>query len=455
MGFKGLVLGFVASISAAAMAAGPCDGYGLREVAPSNPRPAHYESNLWKIRSPKGDEGVVLGLIHTTDKRVVLGYEALNTISIGSEYYFPEVSLAQESLSAMGSAEIDRSSVIDQLTPEQSALLKKILSGRNTDAASIANKKDWAVTSELSRPLEYGASIDLLLYQQNVGLKKQIVPLEAMSSLIDNLNSFPNSRQVTLDTVCGYEQVNQQAEAMKDAYIKQDWARFSDESERWESVNQKVSDLYHQRLVLDRNQIMAQTILNTLKGGQKFVLTVGMMHLSGSQGLLTLLEKSGYSVQPIKVKDLNAMAQAIQAPIVKEKQSVMKDLAERLKTLVSDKIPDQLPELRVLNSFEFYTAACGGMLCPATGFYSDKVISLHMSLLPGLLKNDPAVFSQILRQMVHWEQDVNAADQKSWCDGWREGEVQAQMAQSAYLQQAGLPSPPFMMNEPPAKCRGL
>lgn len=455
MGFKHLVLGFVASISGAAMAAGPCDGYGLREVAPSNPRPAHYESNLWKVRSPKGDEGVVLGLIHTTDKRVVLGYEALNTISVGSDYYFPEVDLSSDSLSAMSNAEIDGASVIDQLTPEQSALLKKILSERNTDVTAIAHKKDWAVTSELSRPLEYGSSIDLLLYQQNVGLQKKIVPLEAMSSLIDHLDSFPDSRQVTLDTVCGYAQVNQQAEAMKDAYIKKDWPRFSDESERWESVNQKVSNQYHQHLVLDRNQIMAKAILNTLKGGQKFVLTVGMMHLSGDQGLLALLEKNGYSVQPIGVKDLNAMAQAIQAPIVKEKQSVMKDLAAKLKTLVSDKIPDQLPELRVLNSFDFYTAACGGMLCPATSFYSDKVISLHMSLLAGLMKNDPTVFSQIIRQMVHWEQDVNAADTKTWCDGWREGEVQAQVAQSSYLQQAGLPMPPFMMSEPPAKCQGL
>jgi uncharacterized protein YbaP (TraB family) len=59
-----------------------------------------------------------------------------------------------------------------------------------------------------------------------------------------------------------------------------------------------LSDGTSQRLLTDRNRVMAQRMDSLMTGGRRFLFAVGAGHLPGDAGVLELLRKMGYTVVP-------------------------------------------------------------------------------------------------------------------------------------------------------------
>ena len=61
---------------------------------------------------------------------------------------------------------------------------------------------------------------------------------------------------------------------------------------------QRLSDAFEEDFVVSRNQRMAERLLDKIDGGGAFV-AVGALHLPGEQGLVHLMEESGYKVSRV------------------------------------------------------------------------------------------------------------------------------------------------------------
>jgi hypothetical protein len=58
----------------------------------------------------------------------------------------------------------------------------------------------------------------------------------------------------------------------------------------------------YQALVVDRNKKWLPQVMEMFKTPEVEMVLVGSLHLSGSDGLLAQLKKSGYQVKPYKIK---------------------------------------------------------------------------------------------------------------------------------------------------------
>ena len=64
------------------------------------------------------------------------------------------------------------------------------------------------------------------------------------------------------------------------------------------SGDQHLAREFQRRLIVDRNQRMAERMEPWLKQGGAFI-AVGALHLPGEQGLIRLLRQRGYSVRVV------------------------------------------------------------------------------------------------------------------------------------------------------------
>ena len=65
-----------------------------------------------------------------------------------------------------------------------------------------------------------------------------------------------------------------------------------------ESGDQRIARDFEQRLIIERNHLMADRLEAHLQRGGAFI-AVGALHLPGEDGLIRLLEQRGYSLRMI------------------------------------------------------------------------------------------------------------------------------------------------------------
>jgi len=71
------------------------------------------------------------------------------------------------------------------------------------------------------------------------------------------------------------------------------------ERTRQEHTDKEVFDLENDELVLGRNTMWMPTILSNIKQCA-CLFAVGALHLPGEEGLINVLRKEGYTVEPVK-----------------------------------------------------------------------------------------------------------------------------------------------------------
>jgi uncharacterized protein YbaP (TraB family) len=64
-----------------------------------------------------------------------------------------------------------------------------------------------------------------------------------------------------------------------------------------QTLSDDDASAFEQRIILDRNKVMAERAAPILAKGNVF-MAVGALHLAGDQGLVTLLREQGFTVTP-------------------------------------------------------------------------------------------------------------------------------------------------------------
>ncbi len=91
----------------------------------------------------------------------------------------------------------------------------------------------------------------------------------------------------------------EQLEALTQAYLDRDLEKLQELSLDYEVAGDELlAEWFRKKLILDRNRTMYRRLLPILDRGATLV-AVGALHLAGKEGLVTLLRRAGYRVEPL------------------------------------------------------------------------------------------------------------------------------------------------------------
>lgn len=161
--------------------------------------------------------------------------------------------------------------------------------------------RPWAVAMLLSVPPQDPSNVlDLVLARLAAEQGKPVHELESMDEQISVFEGMSQQDQVALlkQAVDEYERMPRQIGRVVDAYLARDLAgiwRISQESVGTGEDERRLNEVFTRRLLHERNVRMAERAEPRLREGGAFI-AVGALHLYGSSGVLSLLERRGWRV---------------------------------------------------------------------------------------------------------------------------------------------------------------
>jgi len=261
---------------------------------------------FWSIQKDGKQAGYLLGTIHSEDPRVLEFSEDFLIKLKESKFYamelvpdLPTLTRLTEYMqyppgqtlqSAIGAARFDS--------------LTSVLSTHGIPLEMFNRLKPWAAMMTLSMPPpETGFFMDLSLSLRATGNGLEVVGLETLEEQLSFLEEMPLPMQLSLldQAIAQYDQVNDVHDQMVDAYLKNNLHELEALTEKQlEEVGQQAGAYFIDSGIHSRNQRMAQSLLLQLEHGTVFV-AVGALHLPGEKGLINILRRQGFVLNPLKI----------------------------------------------------------------------------------------------------------------------------------------------------------
>jgi uncharacterized protein YbaP (TraB family) len=168
----------------------------------------------------------------------------------------------------------------------------------------VGRMKPWAAMMTLSMPPSgTGFFMDLSLSLRASGNGLEVVGLETLEDQLSFLENMPMPMQLALldQAIAEAGQVDEAHEEMVNAYLVNDLSALQALSdEQLQEVGQDVRSYFIEMGIHARNHRMADSLLQLLE--QKTVFAaVGALHLSGEQGLVSILRQHGFVLIPLEM----------------------------------------------------------------------------------------------------------------------------------------------------------
>ncbi|MBS1918724.1 MAG: TraB/GumN family protein [Bacteroidetes bacterium] len=155
---------------------------------------------------------------------------------------------------------------------------------------------------ESSLPCGTPVAMEQLIMQEAKSHEKDIKGLETMAYQAGILDSIPYTLQAKqlvnyIDSVQKGVDETKEFNQLLDAYKKEDLNKLEELTKESDIGMSRYTDI----LLYNRNRNWVKK-LKTLLPGKSLVIAVGAGHLPGDQGVINLLRKAGYTVNPIPNK---------------------------------------------------------------------------------------------------------------------------------------------------------
>ena len=269
---------------------------------------------LWKIEREGLEPSYLFGTMHVTDPRVT-------TLPDGARKVFDKAStvviettevLDQSKMMAVFVERPDLMMFMDGttldslLTPAERETVEKALKARGIPPASVAKMKPWIISAmvalpacELARKAAGAPVLDVKLGEEAKAAGKALEGLETAADQLDAMASLPMDFHVKglVETLKLGSRMDDVIETMIVLYQRGEtgifWPLFravlpSGEDEAGYAA-------FEATMVSERNKTMVERAEAILERGNAFI-AVGALHLPGPQGLVSLLQKDGYTV---------------------------------------------------------------------------------------------------------------------------------------------------------------
>lgn len=300
----------------------------LKELRAEAAQHPFHRGNLWQLEKD-GVTSYLFGTMHLYDPRHVASMNRLKPLIAASDQVLIEVTKQDEAKlqrELMGTPELylitEGASLIDRLGPEAWDKLVPNLQRRGIPPFMAAKFQPWFLGFSMMTP-ECALSdltakrfgIDKSIEAEAVKQDKPVYSLDDVSALIGYFAKDPLEQQVEelrwsllLDMPMDpgmkglstfYFNEETQLAWTYSLYATEELIKGAapeDQARMRSLVTEMLEDL-----ISGRNHQWMQQLLAELEQTNSFV-AVGALHLPGEQGLLNLLEKSGFTVTPVSMK---------------------------------------------------------------------------------------------------------------------------------------------------------
>jgi uncharacterized protein YbaP (TraB family) len=264
----------------------------------------NQQALFWAVLRDSEIVGYLLGTIHSEDPRVLdFSPDMLEKLT-GSQVFAMEMVPDLPTLAKL--------TEYMQLPPGQN--LSEVIGRGRFEALAAAlglyevpvefinRMKPWAAMMTLSTPPPLtGFYMDLSLSLRASGSGLKVVGLETLEQQLSFLENMPLDMQLSLldQAIEEIDRVTQAHEQMVETYLRNDLSGLQALSEeQMLDVGEAERDYFMQTGIVERNRRMAETLSAHFDQGKVFV-AVGALHLSGDQGLVSLLRKQGLELKPL------------------------------------------------------------------------------------------------------------------------------------------------------------
>lgn len=263
---------------------------------------AYSESLLWKIQRAGYKTSYLYGTIHVKEPRVLALPKAVTKALKASDHFIME-SISTPEMNIKLSQTMFSATNDSVLNSFDEPLVNKtigILSLYNIPAHMVALIQPWAAYITMNYPPGDGTFLDLLLLDLAKQQHKTSSGLESMDEQISIFTELASDEQfrLLLDSVCNYEQIQNDLKEMIELYLANDLSGLMRYSNQYSINNEPLYQDLIQKLIADRNKIMANRIIPYLNKQSNFI-AIGALHLSGKDGVLSRLQTAGFTVSPI------------------------------------------------------------------------------------------------------------------------------------------------------------
>ncbi|TCU16580.1 hypothetical protein EV132_105337 [Rhizobium sullae] len=324
------LLATLLSVSSAQAADDTCTGKNLMiELQQKNP--ARYaevvkeadavpngKGIFWRIEKPGLKPSWLLGSMHVTDPRVLdlppyaqAARDSVDTIIIESDEILSEKKAAAALLARPDLTMFTDGTTIEKLlSPEDYARLDAGLKQRGIPLAAVSRMRPWMIASavslpacEISRKAKGIQFLDQEIAADAAAEGKQVRGLETLAEQLQAMAELPVEFHLKslIETLELGSKMNDVVETMTDLYLSGDIGMtipmlkaVSPDGKNEESDYAS----FEQRIILDRNKIMAERAAPILANGNVF-MAVGALHLPGEAGVVELLRKQGFTVSTV------------------------------------------------------------------------------------------------------------------------------------------------------------
>ena len=259
---------------------------------------------LWSVTDDHGRQNWLLGTVHSEDPRLLEFPEALLD-ALGQAdrlalELVPDAAMLERLQQAM---HYDNGGLDQALEPELYDEVVRILdAGYGMGEPAVRRLRPWAAAMTISvPPPQTGLFMDLALSFRARGMGVDVIALETIDEQLDFLKGLSHDAQIELlrSAVSEHERMRETFEELITAYLTGDLGELEALSMRQlDGMDEEIVDHFHDIGLVQRNQVMVERALPYLEQGG-LMIAVGALHLVGEDGLVSLLEREGFTLEGI------------------------------------------------------------------------------------------------------------------------------------------------------------
>jgi len=278
---------------------------------------------FWKIERTGIAPSYLLGTMHVTDPRVLAmpkgaetAYEQSATVVVESDEIVDDRKAAAALMMRPDLTMFsDGKSIKDFLDDPQEEKLSADLKLRGIPLALVAKMKPWIIASfvalpacEMNRKAAGASFLDKKLAEDALLKGKSLKGLESLVEQLKAMDALPIAFHLDalIETLALGDTIQDVMSTTTDLYLSGDIGMIMPmmkvvSEEKSASTEAGYAD-FEQRIIIDRNKVMATRAKPILDTGNVF-MAVGALHLPGEEGVIELLRKEGFKVTRISVAD--------------------------------------------------------------------------------------------------------------------------------------------------------
>ena len=262
---------------------------------------------LWRVQKDGGPASYLHGTIHSTDPRLRrLPPEIDRAIGEARTLAFELLENPEGAAKLSRAMQLPRGQSLETiLGPQLFRRTAEAVAPLGVPAEGLQTFKPWALSVFLVFPpievvrLALGEpAYDVWLQAEGRRRGKTLLALETYDEQIAAFDGMSQDEQVAMvqDMLADHDNIEAHFNRLFRAYLKGDIAVLMAEANDITGVSDPAAaERLKQRLIDDRNRVMAARILPLLRDGGAFV-AIGAAHLPGEGGVLARLAERGYSI---------------------------------------------------------------------------------------------------------------------------------------------------------------